>query len=176
MMPLYALRDVAPSVPENGTYWVAPGAHVMGNVTLAEEVSIWFNAVLRGDNEPIVIGRGSNVQEGAVFHVDPGFPLTVGEDVTVGHMALLHGCTIGDGTLVGMGAMVMNGAKVGKGCLIGANAMVTEGKEIPDGSLVLGSPGKVIRTLDDAAIAMLGRATESYRIRHKQFRTDLREV
>ena len=175
-MPIYALGDLTPSLPESGSYWIAPSADVIGNVTLAEEVSIWFNAALRGDNEPIVIGRGSNVQEGAVFHTDPGFPLTVGENVTVGHMALLHGCTIGDDTLVGMGAMVMNGAKVGKGCLIGANAMITEGKEIPDGSMVLGAPGKIVKTLDDAAIKAMGRAAESYRIRHKQFRTDLREV
>ncbi|MGD1926130.1 MAG: gamma carbonic anhydrase family protein [Paracoccaceae bacterium] len=143
-MPLYRLGDHAPTVPKEGTYWIAPGAQVIGRVTLAEQVSIWFNAVLRGDNEPITIGKGSNVQDGAVFHTDPGFPLAIGADVTVGHMALLHGCTVGDGTLVGMGAMVMNGAKVGRNCLIGANALVTEGKEIPDGSMVLGQPGKIV--------------------------------
>lgn len=175
-MPIYALGDVTPNMPESGSCWIAPGAQVIGNVSMAEDVSIWFNAVLRGDNEPIVIGRGSNVQDGAVFHVDPGFPLTVGEGVTVGHMALLHGCTIGDGTLVGMGAMVMNGAKVGKGCLIGANAMVTEGKEIPDGSMVLGAPGKIVRTLDEAATTMLARAAQAYRTRQQQYRTGLREV
>ena len=175
-MPVYALGDAAPTFPENGAFWIAPGAQVMGNVTLAEDVSIWFNAVLRGDNEPITIGRGSNVQDGAVFHTDPGFPLVVGENVTVGHMALLHGCSVGDGTLVGMGAMVMNGAKVGKGCLIGANAMVTEGKEIPDGSMVLGSPGKIVRTLDEAAIKMIGRGAKVYQDRHRQYRSDLREI
>ena len=175
-MPIYSLGDMSPQLPKEGTYFIAPGAHVIGNVTLAEDVSIWFNAALRGDNEPIVIGRGSNVQEGAVFHTDPGFPLTVGESVTVGHMALLHGCTIGDGTLVGMGAMVMNGAKVGKDCLIGANAMITEGKEIPDRSMVLGAPGKIIRTLDDAAVAGIGMAAQSYRLRYKQFLTEMKEV
>jgi carbonic anhydrase/acetyltransferase-like protein (isoleucine patch superfamily) len=175
-MPIYALGDLTPSLPDDTTYWIAPGAQVIGNVTMAEDVSIWFNAVLRGDNEPITIGRGSNVQDGAVFHVDPGFPLTVGEDVTVGHMALLHGCTIGDNTLVGMGAMVMNGAKVGKNCLIGANAMVTEGKEIPDGSMVLGAPGKIVKTLDDAAIAGIARAAEAYRIRYNQYLPGLRKL
>lgn len=175
-MPVYALGDTTPTFPESGAYWIAPGAQVMGNVTLAEDVSIWFNAVLRADNEPITIGRGSNVQDGAVFHVDPGYPLTIGEDVTVGHMALLHGCSVGDGTLIGMGAMVMNGAKVGKGCLIGANAMVTEGKEIPDYSMVLGAPGKVVRTLDDATIATIARAAEVYRKRHQSFRVNLREI
>lgn len=175
-MPLYRLGDHAPTVPKEGTYWIAPGAQVIGRVTLAEQVSIWFNAVLRGDNEPITIGKGSNVQDGAVFHTDPGFPLAIGADVTVGHMALLHGCTVGDGTLVGMGAMVMNGAKVGRNCLIGANALVTEGKEIPDGSMVLGQPGKIVKTLDDAAIAGLGRATESYKIRQVQFRDSLSEI
>ncbi|MEM7213788.1 MAG: gamma carbonic anhydrase family protein [Pseudomonadota bacterium] len=175
-MPIYALGDHAPTFPENGNYWIAPGAHVIGKVTLAEYASVWFNAVLRGDNDPIVIGARSNVQDGAVCHTDPGFPLTVGADVTVGHMALLHGCTIGDGTLVGMGAMVMNGAKVGENCLIGANAMVTEGKEIPDGSMVLGSPGKIVRTLDEAATKMMGMAAKSYYARHQQFRTELREI
>lgn len=175
-MPIYALGEKTPQLPKEGSYWIAPGAQVMGNVIVAEDVSIWFNAVLRGDNEPITLGRGSNVQDGCVFHTDPGFPLTVGENVTVGHMALLHGCTIGDGTLVGMGAMVMNGAKVGRDCLIGANAMITEGKEIPDRSMVLGSPGKIMRTLDDAAIAGVGMAAKSYLIRHKQFMTDLKEL
>lgn len=175
-MPLYRLGEFAPTVPENGKYWIAPGAQVIGQVVLAEQVSVWFNAVLRGDNEPITIGRGSNVQDGAVFHTDPGFPLNIGEDVTVGHMALLHGCSIGDGTLVGMGAMVMNGARVGANCLIGANALVTEGKEIPDGSMVLGQPGKIIKTLDAEAIRMLGRATESYKERQVQFRESLQEI
>ena len=175
-MPIYALGEIRPALAEDGSCWIAPGAQVIGNVTLAANVSIWFNAVLRGDNEPIVIGQGSNVQDGAVFHVDPGFPLHVGENVTVGHMALLHGCTIGDNTLVGMGAMVMNGAKVGKNCLIGANAMITEGKEIPDGSMVLGAPGKVVKSLDDAALAGIARAAEVYRNRSNQYRGDLREV
>lgn len=175
-MPIYALGEHSPVLPTSGAYWIAPGAQVIGQVTLAEDTSIWFNAVLRGDNEPIAIGQGSNLQDGAVCHTDPGFPLTVGEHVTVGHLALLHGCTIGDGSLIGMGAMVMNGAKVGKNCLIGANALVTEGKEIPDGSMVLGSPGKIVRTLDAAAIKMIGRGATAYNVRHKQYRDALREI
>ena len=175
-MPIYALGDKTPVLPGGDACYIAPGAQVIGNVTMAADVSIWFNAVLRGDNEPIVIGKGSNVQDGAVFHVDPGFPLTVGENVTVGHIALLHGCTIGDNTLVGMGAMVMNGAKVGKNCLIGANAMITEGKEIPDGSMVLGAPGKVVKQLDETAFAGIARVAEAYRIRFNQYQAGLREV
>ena len=126
-MTLYALDGVAPALPASGNCYIAPGARLIGNVTLAEEVGIWFNAVLRGDNEPIVIGLGTNVQDGCVLHTDPGFPLILGADVTVGHCAILHGCTIGDGTLIGMGAVVLNGANIGTGCLIGANALVTEG-------------------------------------------------
>jgi len=175
-MSLYALDGVAPSVPASGNYYIAPGARVIGNVMLAEEVGIWFNAVLRGDNEPIVIGRGSNVQDGCVFHADPGFPLTLGEDVTVGHNAMLHGCTVGDGTLIGMGAVVMNGAKVGKGCLIGANALIPEGKEIPDGSMAVGQPAKVIRQVDARLAAELRRAADVYRRRQAHYRAALTPV
>lgn len=175
-MPVYSLDGVSPTFPADGSHWIAPGAQVIGNVTLAEEVSIWFNSVLRGDNEPITIGRGSNVQDGAVFHVDPGFPLIIGEQVTVGHMALLHGCTIGDDTLIGMGAMVMNGAKIGKGCVIGANALVTEGKEIPDGSMVLGAPGKIVKTLDAETQKTLMRGAEAYKKRQKQYRKGLQQL
>ena len=175
-MSLYALDGVAPKVPASGNYYVAPGARVIGNVTLAEEVGIWFNAVLRGDNEPIVIGEGSNVQDGCIFHTDPGFPMVIGTDVTVGHNAILHGCSIGDGTLIGMGAVVMNGAKVGKGCLIGANALVPEGKEIPDNSMVVGQPGKVIRQIDERLAAELRRAADVYRKRQHRYRAGLTEV
>ncbi|MEM7744586.1 MAG: gamma carbonic anhydrase family protein [Pseudomonadota bacterium] len=175
-MAIYELDGHAPELPPAGRYYIAPGARVIGRVTLEEDTSIWFNAVLRADNEPIRIGRGSNVQDGCVFHVDPGFPLTVGADVTVGHMALLHGCTVGDGTLVGMGAVVLNGARIGRECVIGANALITEGKEIPDRSLVMGQPGKVIRTLDDAASAQMRRGAVNYRNRQAQYLNGLREI
>lgn len=172
-MSLYALDGVAPVVPASGDYYVAPGARIIGNVTLAEEVGIWFNAVLRGDNEPIVIGPGSNVQDGCIFHTDPGFPLTLGADVTVGHNAILHGCTVGDGTLIGMGAVVLNGARIGKGCLIGANALITEGKEIPDNSMAVGQPAKIVRTIDERLAAELRRAAEVYRRRQAHYRAAL---
>lgn len=129
-------------------HFIAPNAAVIGDVTLHESASVWFGCVVRGDVERIEIGAGSNIQDGTVMHADPGFPMVVGDNVTVGHNAMLHGCTIGDGTLVGINAVVLNGARVGKGCLIGANALVTEGTEIPDGSMVLGSPGKVVKQLD----------------------------
>ena len=175
-MPIYALGDLTPRLPEDGDCYIAPGAQVIGQVELAREVSIWFNAVLRADNEPIRIGHGSNLQDGCVCHVDPGFPLTVGENVTVGHMALLHGCSVGDGTLIGMGAVILNGAKIGSECIIGANALITEGKEIPDRSLVMGQPGKVVRELDDEAVAGLQRAAAVYRARGVAYRDGLREL
>ena len=175
-MTLYALDGIAPTLPDSGNCYIAPGAQVIGKVALAEEVGIWFNAVLRGDNEPIVIGAGSNVQDGCVLHTDPGFPLTVGADVTVGHGAILHGCTIGDGTLIGMGAVVLNGARIGKGCLIGANALVTEGKEIPDYSVAVGQPAKVIRPIDEALAVELRRAADIYTKRQRQYREGLAEV
>ena len=144
---IYQLGDT--KVQMEGAYYVAPNAAVIGNVILRNNASVWFNAVLRGDNEPITIGEGSNVQDGAVLHTDPGFPLTLHADVTVGHQAMLHGCEVGEGSLIGINAVVLNGAKIGKNCLIGANALVTEGSEIPDNSMVLGSPGKVVRTLTE---------------------------
>ena len=175
-MPLYTLDADTPEIAPDGPVWVAPGAHVMGKVHLAAGVSIWFNAVLRGDNEPITIGENTNIQDGVVGHADPGFPLTVGAGVTVGHLALIHGCTIGDNTLIGMGAFVMNGAKIGKNCLIGAKALVTEGKEIPDGAMVLGSPGKVVKILDEDAQKGIARIAENYRRRSEQLGPGLREV
>lgn len=175
-MTLFALDDLQPKTPENGDFWVAPDANVIGNVTLEEAVSIWFGCTIRGDNEPITIGLGSNVQENTVMHSDPGYPLTIGQGCTVGHKAMLHGCTIGDNTLIGMGATVLNGAKIGKNCLIGANALITEGKEIPDGSLVMGSPGKVVRQLDDAAIEKLRWSAKHYQDNMRRFRDGLRAV
>src|SRR5690606_7809555 len=147
-MPVYAIGDTKPILPPEGEYWIAPNAEVMGNVKLEKNASVWFGAVLRGDNELITIGENSNVQDGSVLHTDPGSPLTIERDVTIGHMVMLHGCTIGAGSLVGIGSIILNGAKIGKGCLIGANSLIAENKEIPDYSMVLGSPGKIVRTLD----------------------------
>lgn len=149
-MPIYALGDRRPEFPEDDAYWVAPDAQLMGAVILRRNASVWFGAVLRGDNEPIEIGENSNVQDGTVMHTDMGFPLTVGRDVTIGHQAMLHGCTIGDASLIGIGATILNGARIGRNCLIGAHALIPEGKEIPDNSMVIGMPGKVVRTLDSA--------------------------
>lgn len=169
-MPVYSYEGAAPELPSPDTYWIAPDADVIGRVRLAEEVSIWFGAVLRGDIEPITIGYRSNVQDLSVFHTDEGYPLTIGENCTVGHRALLHGCTIGDNTLIGMGAVVMSGATIGSNCLIGAHALVPEGKTIPDGSLVVGVPGKVVRAMTDKDIAGNAAATERYVRRWKQYR------
>jgi len=144
-MAVYSLDGVQPRVA--GSAWIADSAQVMGNVELAEDVNIWFGAVLRGDTEVIRVGRGSNIQDGSVLHADVGQPLTIGDDVTVGHQVMLHGCTVGDGSLIGIGAVVLNGARIGKGCLVGAGALVTEGKEFADGSMILGSPAKVVRQL-----------------------------
>ena len=175
-MTLYTLDCVTPTLPDNGDCYIAPGARVIGNVVLGREVGIWFNAVLRGDNEAIVIGPGANIQDGCVLHTDPGFPMVLGSDVTVGHSAILHGCTIGDGTLIGMGAVVLNGARIGKGCLIGANALVTEGKDIPDYSMAVGQPARVIRPVDQAMAGELRRAAEVYRDRQRQYREGLAEI
>jgi len=172
-MTLYQLDGLSPDLPDNGDYWIAPGAHVIGNVRLGEGVGIWFGCTLRGDNEQIAIGEGTNVQENCVMHTDLGYPLTVGVNCTVGHKAMLHGCTIGDGTLIGMGATILNGAKIGNNCLIGAGALVTEGKDIPDGSLVMGSPGKVVRQLDEQTIAKLILSAQQYRDNMNRFRAGL---
>ncbi|MEL6235679.1 MAG: gamma carbonic anhydrase family protein [Pseudomonadota bacterium] len=173
---LYALNGATPVLPADGDIWVAPGARLIGRVMLMTGASVWFNAVLRGDNEPIVIGEGSNVQDGTVMHTDPGCPLSVGRDCTIGHKALLHGCTIGNGVLVGMNATVMNGAVIGRGALIGAGAMVTEGKEIPEGALVLGVPGKVVRQLSDDEQAGLLESAARYRDNMRRFRAGLSPV
>ena len=159
---VYRLGDAAPILPPEGEYWIAPTATVLGNVILKKNASVWFGATLRGDNDPIVIGENSNVQDGSVLHTDMGSPLTVGDNVTIGHMVMLHGCTIGDGSLIGIGSIVLNGARIGKGCLIGANSLITEGKEIPDGAMVMGSPGKVVRQLDDGASKVLALSAAHY--------------
>lgn len=170
-MAIYKLGDVTPDI--DPTAWVAPTAAVMGNVTLAEQSSVWFGAVLRGDNENILIGPRSNVQDNAVLHTDPGCPLVLGSGVIIGHQAMLHGCTIGDNTLIGIGATVLNNAKIGKNCLIGAHALITEGKVIPDNSMVVGAPGKIVKTLNDDQVAMLKMNAEIYVKNAERFAADL---
>lgn len=161
-MPIFSIEGVAPDLPGEDDYWVAPGAVVLGRVTLKRNVSIWYNAVLRGDKDTITIGENSNIQDGCVIHTDPGVPATIGRDCTIGHMAMIHGATIGDNSLIGINAVVLNGARVGKNCIIGAKALIPEGKEIPDNSLVMGVPGKVVRTLDDDAAHMLTASAQDY--------------
>jgi len=173
-MTLYALDGVAPQVAEDT--WIAPDANVIGRVVIGAGASVWFCCTLRGDNERIRVGRGSNVQENCVLHTDMGYPLSIGAGCTIGHKAMLHGCTIGDNSLVGMGATVLNGAVIGRDCLIGAGALVTEGKEIPDGSLVMGAPGRVVRSLDADAIAALRASAVHYQERMRRFRDGLQEV
>ena len=175
-MTLYALGDLKPQLPEDGDFWVAPDANLIGQIIVNSGASVWFGATLRGDNEPIVIGEGSNVQENTVMHTDMGFPLTIGKGCTIGHKAMLHGCTIGDNSLIGMGATVLNGAKIGKNCLIGANALITENKVIPDGSLVMGSPGKVVRQLDDSGIEGLKYSALAYQRNMRRFRDELTAI
>jgi carbonic anhydrase/acetyltransferase-like protein (isoleucine patch superfamily) len=161
-MSIYELDGQRVIMPANGRAWVASNATVIGKVRLEEDAAIWFNAVLRGDNELITVGARSNVQDGCVLHTDPGFPLTIGADCTIGHMVMLHGCTIGAGSLIGIGAIVLNGAKIGEGCLIGAGSLIGEGKEIPSRSLVFGSPGKVVRQVTDAEAERIRRGAEHY--------------
>ncbi len=173
---IYALDGVAPEFPEDGDYWVAPDANLIGRVVLGSGVSVWFGATLRGDNEAIRVGAGSNIQENRVLHTDIGFPLSIGAGCTIGHKAMLHGCSIGDGTLIGMGATLLNGARIGSGCLIGAGALITEGKVIPDGALVVGAPGKVVRLLDDVARAGLLLSARGYAANMRRFRDGLRVV
>ena len=151
-------------------FWIAPNASVIGEVNLERDVSIWFNAILRADNEPITIGEGSNVQDGAIIHTDPGYACNIGKKVTVGHMAMLHGCSIGDGSLIGIGSVVLNGAKIGKNCIIGSKALVTEGMEVPDGSMVLGIPGKIKKTLTDEEQSVVPLGAEHYINNYKKYK------
>ncbi|WP_298813288.1 gamma carbonic anhydrase family protein [uncultured Sphingomonas sp.] len=173
-MPLYAFKGKRPT--RHATAWVAPSADVIGDVVLGEDVSVWFRAVIRADNTPIPIGARSNVQEGAMLHSDPGSPLTIGEDVTVGHHAILHGCTIGNRVLIGMGATVLNNAVIADDCLVGAGALVTEGKTFPPGSLIVGSPAKTVRQLDERAIAMLKVSAAHYVANGRAAAAELHEV
>lgn len=163
-------------ITTQGEHYIAPGSSLIGSVSLGELVSIWFNVVIRADNDLVTIGDGSNVQDGSILHVDPGFPISIGRNVTIGHKVMLHGCTIGDGSLVGMNAVVLNGAVVGKECLIGANALVTEGMEIPDRSLVLGSPGKIIKKVDEKMLAMQLRASRHYQEKIPLYRDQLKPM
>jgi carbonic anhydrase/acetyltransferase-like protein (isoleucine patch superfamily) len=171
---IYALDGIEPQIDPSA--WVAPDANLIGRVVLEARASVWFGCTLRGDNEEIRVGAGSNVQENSVLHTDLGFPLVIGADCTIGHRAMLHGCIIGDGTLIGMGATILNGARVGSGCLIGACALITEGKVIPDGSLVMGAPGRVIRMLDAEARAKLLASAAGYRANARRFQSGLRPV
>jgi carbonic anhydrase/acetyltransferase-like protein (isoleucine patch superfamily) len=168
-MSLYKLNGESVTTPGNGAFWVAPNAVLLGKVKLEEDASVWFGAVLRGDNELITVGARSNVQDGCVLHTDPGFPLTIGEDCTIGHMVMLHGCTIGRGSLIGIGSIILNGAKIGEECVIGAGALVPEGKDIPARSMVLGSPGKVVRQLSDEDVKRFGGAAKRYVANWKRY-------
>ena len=161
-MPIYALDDRKPTLPPEGSYWIAPNASVIGDVVLHEDVGIWFGAVLRGDNERLSVGARSNIQENVTLHTDAGLPLWVGEGCTIGHGAILHSCRIGDNCLIGMGAIVLNGVSIGRNCLVGAGALLTENKSFPDGSLIVGSPAKVVRSLDPAAIDALKDSAKRY--------------
>jgi carbonic anhydrase/acetyltransferase-like protein (isoleucine patch superfamily) len=173
-MAIYQLDSFTPQIAASA--WVADSAEVIGNVELAEQSSIWFGVILRGDSAALRIGKGSNVQDGSMVHADPGFPVTLGENVTVGHHVMLHGCTVGDGSLIGIKSVVLNGAKIGRNCLVGAGSLVTEGKEFPDGSMIMGSPAKVVRELNAEQIAGLGRAAQHYVENAQRFRAGLKKL
>lgn len=175
-MPIYALDGDRPETSPESEFFVAPGAHVIGRVRLGRNANIWFGSVLRGDNEWMTIGENTNIQDNCTLHSDPGFPLTIGAGCTIGHGAIVHGCTIGENSLIGMGATVLNGARIGKNSIVGANALVTEGKEFPDNSLIVGAPAKVARTLDDAAVAGLKAAAEHYVANARRFAKGLERV
>ena len=173
-MALYSLDAFSIERPQSGNSWVADNATLVGKVQLEEDASVWFNAVLRGDNEQIVVGRGSNVQDGCVLHTDPGFPLMIEADCTIGHMVMLHGCRIGRGSLVGIGSVILNGAVIGEECVIGAKALISEGKTIPPRSVVMGVPGRVVREATDADIARNKAAAESYQRRWRLFASKMK--
>ncbi len=174
-MPLYSLKNKVPTLRGSGQF-IAPNASVVGDVVLSENVSVWFNAVIRAENDSVVIGSGSNIQDSAVLHVDPGFPLNIGENVTVGHQAMLHGCTIGEGALVGIQAVILNGAVIGKGALIGANALVTENMHVPDNTLVLGSPAKVVKVLSEQQAQALKKTAAGYVKNAQRFNNELTRI
>ena len=175
-MTCYRLGEYQPQLPDSGEYWIAPSSSVIGRVILKHNASIWFGAVARGDNDPIEIGENSNVQDNSVLHTDFGMPLTIGPDVTIGHKVMLHGCTIGEGSLVGIGSIVLNGARIGRSCLIGAHALITEGKEIPDFSVVMGAPGKVVRQVTPEQAEGLRAGARHYVENWRRFRAQLTEL
>jgi carbonic anhydrase/acetyltransferase-like protein (isoleucine patch superfamily) len=175
-MPVYSLDGVVPKLPPRGRFWIAPGARVIGKVTLHDEVSVWFGAVLRGDHDLIEVGARSNIQDNAMVHTDPGFPVAIGKGCSIGDHAILHGCSVGHNTLIGMGATILNGARIGENCLVGANALVTEGKVFEAGSLIAGAPAKAIRKLDDAAIAGLRLPAQGSVANWRRFSAGLAEI
>ena len=172
-MTIYQYKDKSPQIHDSA--FVAKEATLIGDVILNEDVSIWPGVVIRGDNEPITVGKGSNVQEGTVMHTDMGCPLTLAENVTVGHQVMLHGCTVGDGSLIGIGAVVLNGARIGKNCLVGAGSLVTEGKEFPDGSMIMGTPAKVVRELTHEQIQGLGKSAQNYVENARRYKAGLKK-
>jgi carbonic anhydrase/acetyltransferase-like protein (isoleucine patch superfamily) len=175
-MPIYSFDGMTPELPEEGHFWVAPGAVVIGRVRLKRDASVWFGAILRGDNDLIEIGERTNVQDGCALHVDPGYPLTIGDDCTIGHSVTLHGCTIGANTLIGMSATILNGTRVGRNCVIGAHAFLPENKVIPDNSVVMGSPGRVVKELDPSKIAGLTKTAQGYVERWQRYRSGLKLI
>ena len=175
-MAIFEMDGKRPDLPESGNYWVAETAQVMGNVILKENASIWYGTVLRGDNDPITIGENSNIQDNCVLHTDVGMPLTIGRDVTVGHMVMLHGCTVGEETLIGIGSIILNGAKIGRNCIIGANSLIPEGKEIPDNSLVMGAPGKVVKEVSDHQIQVIKMSAVHYVENWKRHKSGLKRI
>lgn len=173
-MAIYQLADISPEIDPSA--YITDSANIIGKVKIEANASIWFDVTIRGDNELIQVGENSNVQEGCILHTDPGCPLSIGKNVTIGHQAMLHGCTIGDGSLIGIQAVILNGAKIGKNCLVGAGALVTEGKEFPDNSLIIGTPAKAVRLLTEEAIAGMHRNTQNYVQRAQEYKTQLKRI
>jgi carbonic anhydrase/acetyltransferase-like protein (isoleucine patch superfamily) len=172
-MNVYNLGGVGPTLPADDEYWIAPNAAVIGNVILKKNASIWFGAVLRGDNDPVVVGENSNVQDNSVLHTDTGSPLTIGANVTIGHLVMLHGCTIGEGSLIGIGSVVLNGAKIGRNCLVGAGSLITEGKTFPDNAMIMGSPARVVRDLTPEQVGGLAASAMHYVENWRRYRSGL---
>jgi carbonic anhydrase/acetyltransferase-like protein (isoleucine patch superfamily) len=175
-MAIFELDGVAPDLPGEGCYWIAESANIIGRVRLKSDVSVWFGAVLRGDNEWIEVGERSQIQDNATLHTDPGFPLTIGDNCVIGHNVILHGCTVGSKSLIGMGAILLNGARVGNNCLVGAGALVTEGKQFPDNSLIVGSPARLARTLDEKTAQMILYGADVYVRRWHHYAKALRRI
>lgn len=175
-MAIYELDGARPELPDDGNYWVAESAQVMGKVILKKNASVWYNSVVRGDTDPITIGENTNIQDGSVLHADVGSPLNIGNNVTVGHMVMLHGCTIGDNSLIGIGSTILNGARIGNNCIIGASALIPEGKVIPDNSLVMGAPGKVVKTVSEQQAKGLSMSAAHYVENWKRHRASLKRI